>query len=109
MLTTKINKKALEQLTKFFDNYCKLIYGRTYPLTDNNLINYFKDVISYHLNKTGGALVETERVGYNVINENEFTKWGWYVIRNNKIHDIDYFIDFDNCLKELNYVNNKDK
>ena len=48
MLTTDISDYALKRLTEYFDKYCMCLYDRTYPLTDNNLIIYLKEVLMYH-------------------------------------------------------------
>lgn len=42
-MTTQLNEEHKQLLTELFNSYCLLLYGRTYPLTDKNLFNYFLD------------------------------------------------------------------
>lgn len=48
MITTKLYTVQLKTLKQYFNTYCIAFYGKEYPLTDTNLINYFRDCLDYY-------------------------------------------------------------
>ena len=93
MLTTKINKEDYKTLEIYFNNYCMFLYSKVYPITNNNLKQYFADVILYYN-------------GYNLdlsileINYGKFWIDGYYLIYFSNLYERTRLEDFNNYINE---------
>ena len=61
----RLTEFSRELLTKYFNNYCLYTYGKLYPLTEANVINYFQEVCDSYLVEHNN--VEVKKIDENTI------------------------------------------
>ena len=93
------NHKIL--LEKLFNEYCILLYKRTFPLTDQNLFNYFLDFYEWKFRGDERILNTYFVIPILEITENDFSISKIICISNNKLW-------MENLLRNYNeYLNNE--
>lgn len=101
MLTTEINIEHEILLERLFNEYCLLLYRKTYPLTDNNVFNYFLDFYSWRYKDQTDIMEKYFLNPIKKITKEEYSISDIYCIRNNRLWS-------DNIMKNYNeYLKNE--
>lgn len=84
-MTTKLNYENQILLEELFNEYCMLMYNRTYPMTDNNLFNYFLDFYKWKFRDEENNLEMYLKNPVKLITKDDFEITGIYCIKGEKL------------------------
>ena len=105
MLTTKINEKGYALLERLFNEYCEIIYGKHYPVTDNNIKTYYQEALIHYYGKDNFSDEDKIIKSFNNINEDEFLVYDYYLILHNELRMYNKLEIYNNALKNVNNNN----
>jgi len=108
-MTTQLVKEDEELFTILFNEYCLILYEKTYPLTDNNVFNYFVDFYKYHYsleyNYSDLNLNKLETVSFKTTKDNFYLTFNnerfVSCMRSNSLFVPNLYKSFNNYLKEI--------
>jgi len=106
-MTTQLIKEDEELFTILFNEYCLILYGKTYPLTDNNVFNYFVDFYKWYWDKEGSHRIVGYLDNFSIECDSHYFKLQnidhvFNCIYDNKLYVSSLYKSFNNYLKEIN-------